>query len=509
MSDAVQIDRVSKLVGYKITRGDFKLNSPNLPQRIAILAEANTANQAQVTADESGREITTAQKAAELYGNGSPIYHIMRILRPNTGGGVGGVPIVIYPQSEPAGASEKTITITPTGTANASGTHLIKINGRTGLDGDTYNLNIVSGDTATEIAEKIENIVNSVLNAPVTAAETTGVVTLTTKWKGLTANDVNVEINTGDNTLGITYAINVGTAGAGTPSVQPALDAFNENWNTIVVNSYGTVTAVMNELEQFNGRPNDVNPTGRYNGEVFKPFIAITGSVESDEQTLTNITDARKQDLTIAIAPAPNSKGLAMEAAANMTVLFALTAQNNPHLDVQSQFYPDMPTPENIGAMSNKDARDRIVKKGASTVELSANQYKVVDFVTTYHPDGELPPQFRYPRNLNIDWNVKFGYFLLEATNVVDHVMASNDDIVTASKVVKPKQWVQVLQNYSEGLGRRGLIADVPFMQNSIEVDISTTNPDRLETFFRYKRTGFARIASTTAEAGFNFGTNN
>jgi hypothetical protein len=43
-------------------------------------------------------------------------------------------------------------------------------------------------------------------------------------------------------------------------------------------------------------------------------------------------------------------------------------------------------------------------------------------------------------------------------------------------------------------------------MQSSIEVDISTTNPDRLETTFNYKRTGVGRIASTTATAGFNFG---
>jgi hypothetical protein len=46
-------------------------------------------------------------------------------------------------------------------------------------------------------------------------------------------------------------------------------------------------------------------------------------------------------------------------------------------------------------------------------------------------------------------------------------------------------------------------------MQNSITVEVSSINPDRLETFFRYKRTGTARISSTTAEAGFNFGTNN
>ena len=43
-------------------------------------------------------------------------------------------------------------------------------------------------------------------------------------------------------------------------------------------------------------------------------------------------------------------------------------------------------------------------------------------------------------------------------------------------------------------------------MKAGTTVNISTTNPDRLETFFPYKRSGVARIASTTAQAGFNFG---
>jgi hypothetical protein len=157
--------------------------------------------------------------------------------------------------------------------------------------------------------------------------------------------------------------------------------------------------------------------------------------------------------------------------------------------------------------MASYDGRDAIVQKGCSTVDLVAGRYQVQDFVTTYHPDGELPPQFRYCRNLMLDFNVRFGYFLLEQINVVDHAIAADGDIVNANKVIKPKQWKQVIDKYAEDLGRRALIADVPFMQDSIEVNISTTNPDRLETKFKYKRTGVARISSTTAEAGFNFGT--
>jgi len=90
-SDAVGTERISKVVGYKITKGNFATTSSNLPQRIALLGEANDANQ--LTLDTDPFEITSAQQAGERYGYGSPLYLMARILFPVQGGGVGGVPV--------------------------------------------------------------------------------------------------------------------------------------------------------------------------------------------------------------------------------------------------------------------------------------------------------------------------------------------------------------------------------------------------------------------------------
>jgi phage tail sheath gpL-like len=273
-----------------------------------------------------------------------------------------------------------------------------------------------------------------------------------------------------------------------------------------VINSYGTVTSIMSALEAFNGIPDPNIPTGRFVGTVMKPFIALTGSVSDDPSA---ITDARLNDVTIAICPAPLSEGLQFEAAANMAVLFSRKSQDSPHLDVAGQSYPDMPVPDSIGTMADYDERDAIVKKGCSTVDVVAGRYVVQDLVTTYHPTGEIPPQFAYCRNLMLDFNVRYGYYLLELINVVDHAIATDTATVNATNIIKPKQWKQILGKYATDLESRALIARASFMQSSITVDISTSNPDRLETFFRYERTGVARIASTTAEAGFNYGNNN
>jgi phage tail sheath gpL-like len=503
-SDAVGLERISKVVGYKITKGDFSEVSPNLPQRIAILAEANHANQGSLDTDPW--EATSAQAAGVRYGYGSPIYNIMRILRPVSGTGIGGIPVIVYPQAAAGGATAKVYEVTPTGVATGNGTHTVIVAGRRGVDGASYSINVNTGDTADIISGKIADAINNVLGSPVSASDIGYSVELTSKWRGLTADAITLSVDTNGDDLGISYVVNSTQSGSGTPSIQTALESFGNEWNTIVVNSYGTHNDTMDTLETFNGIPDPANPTGRYSGIIMKPFIALTGSIAEDP---SSITSARRDDVTIAICPAPLSAGQPMEAAANMCVLFGRQAQDTPELDVSGRSYPDMPTPSDIGAMNDYEERDRIVKLGCSTVQLIGGKYQVMDFVTTYRPEGEIVPQFRFCRNLVIDFNIRYGYFLLEQKYVVDHVIASDNDVVSASKVVKPKQWKSVVRDYSVGLGQRGLIADVPFMQNSIIVNLSTANPDRLETFFRAKRSGYGRISSTTAEMGFNFGTLN
>lgn len=501
MSDAVTLDRVSRIVGYKLTTGNFNKTTPNLPQRIAILAEANAANQSGLDTDPY--QLVTAADAGNKYGWGSPIHMIARILLPKSGGGVAGIPVYVYPQAVAGSATTKQIEITPSGVATGNGTHTVVIAGRPGIDGEYYTFNIVEGDTAADITAKISDAVNNVLSSPLTGSDTDYVAALETKWAGLTANDISVTVDKGITDLGIDYTIDVVQSGSGTPSIAAALNKFQNNWNTLVVNSYGAVSSIMSALENFNGIPDPTTPTGRFVGIVMKPFVALTGSVLDDP---TSITDGRSSQVTIAICPAPLSAGHPMEAAANMCVLQAVTAQNNPHLDVAGNSYPDMPTPDAIGSMSDYNYRDVFVKKGCSTVNLQSEKYLVEDFVTTYHPLGENPPQFRYVRNLILDFNVRFGYYLLEQINVVDHVIAADADVVTATKVIKPKQWIQIVSDYAVDLAKRALITQPEFTQASLEVDLSATNPDRLETFFRYKRTGTVRVASTTAEAGFNFG---
>lgn len=502
-SDAVGSERVSAVVGYKITKGNFSNTTPNLPQRIALIGEANTANQS--TLSLTPKEITSAKQAGDLYGYGSPLHMAMRILRPSNGGGIGGIPVYVYPQAEASGAGTQSMDITPSGVATGSGTHTIIVAGRGVLDGDRYDISVEEGDTASDITDKIADAINNVLGCPFTATNTDYDATLVSKWRGATAAGLTLSVDTNDDDLGLSYAVTTNQSGIGTPDIDAALDLFQNDWNTLVINTYGTNTSVMDSLEAFNGIPDPTTPTGRFAGIVMKPFIALTGSTVENPST---ITDSREDDVTIAICPAPLSPGHHLEAAANMAVLFARKAQDAPHGDIQNSYYPDMPVPDDgvIGAMSDYENRDSYVKKGCSTVDFTNGKYQIKDFVTTYHPTGENPPAYRYCRNIMVDLNVYFGYYLLEQAYVVGKTVASDSDTVNVTGVIKPAGWKGIVRTYFDSLASRALITDTDFSKESLEVDLSSTNPDRLETFFRYKRTGVARIASTTAEAGFNFG---
>ncbi len=88
----------------------------------------------------------------------------------------------------------------------------------------------------------------------------------------------------------------------------------------------------------------------------------------------------------------------------------------------------------------------------------------------------------------------------------MDHYIANDNDATAAAKVVKPKMWKAVLNNMFSDLVLRGLLVDATFSTDNTTVAISTVNPDRFNTTFKYKRSGVVRVSDTTAEAGFNVG---
>lgn len=496
---AVGTERVSAVVGYQLTADQPAVAGANLPQRIAVLCEANHANQG--TLDISEWQATSLRAVGVRYGYGSPAYLIARIMLPI----IGGIPLVFYPQAEAGGATAKKYTITPVGTATSNATHTVVIGGRTGLDAQFYNITVQIGDTSDIITGKITDALSAVIGCPFLVTDDDYINTLESKWRGETANALNVTMETNGDDAGLTYVVNSTASGAGVPSIAPALTLMEPKWNTIGINSYGTNTTIASALEAWTGVPDPDAPTGRYVGTIMMPIVWLTGSVAEDP---SSFTDPRAAQVAISVTPTPLAESLPMEGSASWGAPWSVIAQNTPSLDVLDQALVDIPTPLSIGAMGDYNERDRIVKLGCSTVELKNGQYIIKDPVTTYHPDGELVPAYRYNRDLMVDFNIRYRYKLLEQLYVVGKVICNDNDDVISPDIIKPKMWKSILitQLFS-GLVSDALIADLEFSSDSLVVGIDTVNPQRFNTRFRYKKTGVARISATEVKSGFNTGT--
>lgn len=520
-SNAVSYNDVSAVIGYLLGKGYFNPNSPNLPQNISILAEANTANQSTLLL--TPQVITNAAQAALIGGYGSPIHTIARILFPQTGTGVT-CPVTVYPQLAAGGAVAKVITVTQTGTATIARTINLNICGRETVDGATYSIQVAVGDTPTIFSTKAQAAIAAVLSAPVIPS---GTVTLinTAKWAGLTSNDINIAIDQNPNNIpggnldpSVTFAVVNTTAGTGTPSIgsgtgnTTGLDFFNNAWNTIVINSYGFVTAAVNSLETYNGIPDPVSPTGQYSGIVWRPMWALTGTCVDNPTSLTGAT-ARQNQVTIVSCVAPLSAGMPYEAAANVAYLIANVFGSSPQSDVIGLKYPDMPPPPmgSVPAMCQQAIRQQYVTNGCSTVNWNGGasgqgQYEIVDLITTYNLSGEYPPFYRWVSVLNKHFNYKFAYKLLQKQKVYGKTLLPDTSTSTADNTIKPSEWKTEVKALNKGMEVRGILVDVDVNNATIQVTISGSNSDRMDTVQQYQTSGIARVLATTSDGGFFFG---
>lgn len=501
ISTAIGSERRSRVSGYRIMKGFFDTSSPNLPQQILIVGSPNTANAPTVDYTKM-KEVVSAREAGELFGFGSPIYQAMRILRPLNSDGVGGIPTFVLPLENNGIALKLTFAIS--GTATKSGTHTVVINGRESIDGYSYAFEIMEDDTASNIALKMADAINGNIYSPFTAVATTSNVELTAKYKGEISNDLNVSINA-SNDLGVTYALTTTTAGAGVSNFLRLEGALSTTWITAIVN--GDSSDLFHEFERINGVPYLDNPTGRYTPYIFKPFMAYTGITSTTVLDYTTLaaTSTNVGQCTNVICPAPGSLGTRVEAAANVVRLFARTMQDTPEKDVNGMAYPDMPISQEprFPMFTDYNQRDLFVKNGISNVTFENNQFLIQDLVTTYHVEGEFPYQFGYARNLNLDWNVKDAYTILEKRALRDKVILRDNDFSDSTNTIKPKEWKGIVYGLFDDLVNAALISDAEFSKQSLRIEVDSVNKDRFNTFFRYRRTGIARIVSTDVEAGF------
>lgn len=494
ISTAVDLSAVARVVGVKTEFKDLRGgNIVFLPQRIALIGQGNTAAGSYST---TKVQIFSAQTVGETFGFGSPLHLATLQLFPINGDNVGSVPVTIYPLAEDGSGVASVGDITTTGTAITNAEYRVFFNNLRSVV-----IPVIDGDTAALISVKVDLAINATINASVIATVGgVGVSTLTSKWAGVTANDIIIRIEgPAASVSGVTFTITQPTGGLVNPDVQPALDQFGEVWESIAINCLGTADS--DALDKYN-----TFGEGRWGALAKRPLTFISGTNETDVNTAVIVPQARKTERSNCQIPMPSSEEIHFVIAAKSVARIAPQANNNPARDYpRSELTGLVPGPD--GDQWNYLERNFAVLDGSSTTQIRDGVTNLSDTITFFHPDGDVTPAYRYLVTITKLQQIIFNLDLIFESKEWDGAPLLPDAQVTNNPdSKKPRTAIAAVAAMLDNLALAGIISDPEAAKKSIVAAINGSNPNRIDIAFTVQISGNVGIISIDLNFGFFFG---
>lgn len=460
-----------------------------LPQNVALIGQGATLSTYAVTPTRH----TTAASVGSATGFGAPLHLAALKLLPPQGGGLGVVPLTIYPMVDDGGGAASVGDITPAGTHIGSAEYRVIMNGIRSAP-----FTIVDAEAASALKSRITAAINAEVNMPMIAIDgAVDEVDVTSKWFGVSANDIVISVD--GPSQGITFAFTQPVGGLVDPDVDTPLALITTKWESMVVSCFPVGTEV--QLDKFEtwGDP-------RWGALVRKPAAVFTGSVETTLATLTAIGATRKLDRTNALIWAPGAAELPCQIAAAGVAKIAAQANGNPPVDYAGQLLSITAGDASVQLIFTE--RDTAVQAGIGTTEVADTNVFLSDTVFFYHPDGEVPPAYRYVVDVVKLQNLIFNLQLIfEAQEWKGAPLIPDDQPTTNPAARKPKDAVAAVARMVDGAGLQALISDPETAKETITAVINDTNPKRLDVSVTVQLSGNSNVIDVTLNFGFFFGT--
>lgn len=490
----IDASAVARVLGITTTFQDLRAGGVLfLPQRIAVFAQGTTAAAYALTKFVA----TSAGAVGTKLGFGSPAHLIARELFPVNGDGVGSVPVTFYPLDDAGSSAPSVGDVTPSGSQTTAASYKVRIGG---IESASFVIPI--GASVADVTAAMTAAINAVLEMPMLAVDGTTVVDLTAKWAGLSANDLVVEV-IGDVSLGTAFALTQPVGGLIDPDaaqLQAALAQVGDVWETMAINALeANNTTALGEFDTFG--------EGRWGALVRKPLLVFRGNTEATVATAIAVTDVRKADRTNCQLVAPGSPNLPAVVAARQVARIAVLANNNPPHDYGSQ--------RATGILPGLDSqqwdfaeRDQAVKGGSSTVEVKDGIVNISDVVTSYKPDGEAVPAYRFVVDIVKLQQIIFNLNLIFANTDWDGAPLIPDDQPTVNPTAKkPKMAKAEVNAMIDSLGGQAIISDPATAKKQTTAVIDSQNPKRLNVGLTVQLSGNTNIVDVDLNFGFFFGT--
>lgn len=256
------LDQPALLIGQKLAAGTATADAPVVVGSLA---------QAQV-----------------LFGTGSMLERMVAaFFKNNQAAELWCMPVV-----EPAGGNAATGSIAFTGPSTAAGTLSVYIAGQ------RVQIAVAAAASATTIGAALATAINALTTLPVTGSNSSGTVTLTARWKGLTGNDIHVGLNLGGVAAGEALPAGVGatvtamSGGTAAPSLTNAIAALGEDPYEYVAFPFTDSTSLA-AIETEYG----FGDTGRW-GWLRQLYGHIFSAARGTYSALVTLGNARNQAVT-------------------------------------------------------------------------------------------------------------------------------------------------------------------------------------------------------------------
>lgn len=478
-------------------------NAANLrPEVIVCIGQAQTGKA--ITPNELVLASGNADDIGVIFGFGSPLHRMAIKLFPKAGNG-SKVTTYFLPVEAPKTGKANIQTITVAGTVTKSFNGYVRLRDQIfeaaadvagkvatnahnnpakaprGTDLNSFEtklipFSIIKGMTASEAAAALKDALDEVVEVPFTSAVDAAVITLTGKWIGSDSHfDISIVDEDGEvpaaAAYGVSFTIAETEAAAGVGLIPAAaLAAMDEELGvTRVVSQYATNTVLDALNEKFMA----------FRDGLIAQYVLCYSAIQAPEsqsvagtwdvQTLIAAGNARRTD------------------AVNVQIV-------GDFGDLRKLTYAE---------------RDRLLKAGYPNLRMKADGSYVIDDLTTfYHPVGYSNPLYRFDRDVTVVANIAYDLmYTFRDTEAWKSIVIIAENDTTVNPAARSLKDVKAAVNARIGLlGLAGLIANYAEAQKQTQVEIDSSNPNRININPKFEITGVGRIYDITNFIGFYFG---
>ncbi|MEZ2293095.1 phage tail sheath subtilisin-like domain-containing protein [Variovorax sp. RCC_210] len=420
--------------------------------------------------------VASVAQAVALFGRGSMLARMLQAYRDNDNYGE----VWAIAVADAGAGVVSTGTFTVVGTATASGAINLYIAGQ------RIQVPVLLNDTPTIIAASIVAAVTANPDLPVSAAAAAGVVTLTSKWKGATANDITLFDSfrgaAGGEALpaGVTLTYPATLSGGTTnPTLTPVISAMGDDEYDFIVHPYTDSAS----LDAFQQELNDT--TGRWSwsrqiyGHCYSALrgtlaaLVTFGGLRNDQHHTVAGIDAD--------CPLPSWEYAAQYAARNAVFINADCAR-----PTQTGVLATAPVPR-AGKKFLFTERASLLNYGVATSYVVAGALRIERAITTYLKNTWGQPDVSYLDSETLHLS---AYVLRRLKGVITskyprHKLANDGTRFAAGAAIVTPAVIrgELIAEY-EAMEVEGFVENTELFAANLIVERNATDPNRLDVLF-------------------------